>query len=50
MQNKLITLRTVIDIVIESAEDQIDMQNILDILYEKASVLDEKIIDIEDEI
>lgn len=50
MQNKLITLRTVIDMVIESAEDQIDMQNILDILYEKASVLDEKIIDIEDEI
>lgn len=48
MTDKLITLETVINMVIDAAADIEDLQLILDMLHDKADKLDRKIIDIEE--
>lgn len=49
MNNKIQALETMIDMVIDSAADIEDLTEIIEILYKKASILDEKIIKTEEE-
>ena len=49
MDNKVNSLETIIDLVIEAAEDKIDLEKILSMLEDKVNKVDMMITDIEEQ-
>lgn len=50
MKNKITTLETVIELMMDAAADTEDLRIIMDVLYNKADELDRKIVELEEEM